>query len=265
MNIKSIDLNDVHILSSLQPKGWSEISPIFKFYSKSSFCFPIKTTIDNKIVGIGTTVIHDDVAWLAHIIVDSAYRRRGIGLQIVKALMEIAEENYCSTIYLIATELGVPIYEKVGFVTEAKYLVHKHVTKNDWIISDNIYPYVDEYKEQIKTLDKSVSGENRMIHLEEHCKNCQIYCSNDIVEGYYMPTLGEGLIIANTEKAGIELLKLHLKGNDQVVVPQENHIACKFLEEIGVGEMRVIRRMRFGKERKVQFPHIYNRIGGNVG
>lgn len=263
--IEAVKTIDIPSLSHLQPEGWVDIVPVFEYYTNSPFCFPVKATIDNKIVGVGVTIIHNDVAWLAHIIVDSDYRRQGIGLHITQTIIKIAVENNCSTIYLIATELGELVYRKVGFTTETEYLFHTNVTKKDWMISDSIRRYKDKYKEQIRALDKAVSGEDRMMHLEEHLENCLIYCDNDNVEGYYMPTLGEGLIIAGTETAGIELLKLHLKDNDRVVIPQENHTARKFLKEIGVGEIKAIKRMRLGKERDVQFSNFYNRIGGNVG
>ena len=265
MEIKPIDINDISKLPPLQPEGWYDIVPLFEFYMKSSFCFPIKAIVKNEIAGVGSVIVHDDVAWFAHIIVRSDYRCRGIGLQIVQTLIEIANENNCSTKYLIATDLGEPVYKKVGFVVETEYLVHKNVVKKEYAISDIIYPYEEEYKECIMVLDRDVSGESRMMHLEEHLANCKVYKQNDEVEGYYIQTLGEGLIIANSEIAGIELLKLHLKQSERVVIPKNNHAAQKFMEETEFGEMNVIKRMRLGEERKVQFAKIYNRIGGNVG
>ena len=265
MEIKPININDISELSPLQPDGWYDIVPHIEFYMKSSFCFPIKAISNNEIAGVGSVIVHDDVAWFAHVIVRSDYRCRGIGLQIVQTLVDIAKENNCSTMYLIATDLGEPVYKKVGFVVETEYLIYKNVVKKEYAISDSIYPYEEKYKEHIIALDRNVSGESRMMHLEEHLANGKIYKQNDELEGYYIPTLGEGLIIANSEIAGIELLKLHLKQSERVVIPKNNNAAQKFLEETGFGEMNVIKRMRLGEERKVQFAKIYNRIGGNVG
>lgn len=265
LEIKPININDLLTLSPLQPEGWFDIIPRFDFYLRSSFCFPIKVIVNNEIAGVGSVVVHNDVAWFAHVIVHSDYRCKGIGLQIVKTLVEIAKENHCLTTYLIATDLGEPVYQKVGFIVETEYLVYKNVTKKEYAISDSIYLYEEKDKGHIIALDRDVSGESRMIHIEEHLAGCRVYKQNDELEGYYIPTLGEGLIIANSEIAGIELLKLHLKQNERVVIPKNNHAAQKFLEETGFGEMNVIKRMRLGEERKVQFAKIYNRIGGNVG
>ena len=263
--ITTINLNEIASLSSLQPEGWTDIVPQFDFYTKSAFCYPIKVTMNNEIVGIGTTIIHNDVAWLAHIIVLPSYRCKGIGKHITQTLVEIATTKNCSTIYLIATEYGEPVYRKVGFLIETEYLVYKNVTKKDWIISENIQSYEEKYIGQLATLDRETSGENRMLHLEEHLTNGMVYQKGNIIEGYFLPTFGEGLIIANTEIAGIELLKLHLKYNNRVVIPIENNFAQIFLQKTGFREVKVIKRMRLGDERKVRFSNIYNRIGGKVG
>ena len=263
--IEQVDNNEISFLSHLQPEGWVDIVPCFDFYTKSSFCFPIKVSVNNEYVGIGTTIIHNEVAWLAHVIVHSDFRSRGIGLKIVRNLVKIANDNHCSTIYLIATELGEPVYKKVGFITETEYLVYKNIAKKDWVVSRNIRQYEERYKTNFAVFDREVSGENRMVHLEEHLANSFVYHKEDNVEGYYLPSLGEGLIIAKTEISGIELLKLHLQHNDRVVIPKENLTAQKFLQEVGFEEVKSIKRMRLGKERKLQFANIYNRIGGNVG
>jgi len=265
METTEIDANEISSLSSLQPEDWADIVPQFDFYTKSTFCFPIKVTMNNEIVGIGATIVHNEVAWLAHIIVHPDYRHRGIGQQITQTLVEISKTKNSSTIYLIATEYGEPVYKKVGFIIETDYLIYKNVVKKDWKISGNIQPYKEKNMKQLVALDRDISGEDRIIHLEEHFANGMVYHTEDIVEGYFLPTLGEGLIIASNEIAGVELLKLHLKHNDRVVIPKENNAAQKFLQETGFGEVKVIKRMRLGIERKVQFANIYNRIGGNVG
>ena len=265
MIITAIDYKEISSLASLQPEGWTDIVPYFDFYTKSHFCYPIKVTMNNEIVGTGTTIVHNEVAWLAHIIVHSDYRCRGIGQQITQTLVGIAEAKNCSTIYLIATEYGEPVYRKVGFIVETEYLIYKNVAQKDWIISGNIKPYKEKYKQQFMVLDRDISGEDRMVHIEEHLANAMVYHTGNKVQGYYLPTLGEGLIIASSEMAGIELLKLHLKHNSRVAIPKENNAAQHFLQETGFGEVSVIKRMRLGNERKTQLANIYNRIGGNVG
>lgn len=265
MILKAIHNDEIHKLSGLQPDGWVDIVPQFDFYTKSSFCFPVKVEMDDEIIGVGVTIVHSDVAWLAHIIVHPDYRCRGIGQLITQSLIDIAENHKCSTIYLVATELGEFVYRKKGFSIETEYHVYKNVTKQDWQISSIIRPYQGEFKKHFVTFDKNISGEDRMMHLEKYLANSLVYHNHDNIEGYYLPTLGEGLIIADSENAGIELLKLHLSSNNGVVIPKENIVARAFLQEIGFEEIKIIHRMRLGENRTVLFSNIYNRIGGKIG
>ena len=118
MNILTLENGDLNFIAELQPLGWQDIVPTIDFYTKSHFCLPIKVTIDKKIVAIGTAIVHNDIAWLAHIIVHPDNRNQGIGNLITKTLVENLESKRCDTIYLIATALGEPVYKKLGFETE---------------------------------------------------------------------------------------------------------------------------------------------------
>ncbi|MDP9077124.1 MAG: GNAT family N-acetyltransferase [Bacteroidota bacterium] len=266
MEIKALDHGDAGILINLQPEGWPDIIPSFDFYTNAPFCFPVKVVADNAIAGIGAAIIHNDVAWLGHIIVHPNHRGKGIGRLITQTLVDISNQNKCETIYLIATDLGAPVYQKVGFITETEYLFFKDINTGELSGSSTyIEPYRDDFREQVSILDKLTSGEDRMFHLENHFEHGCLFCRNNIVEGFYLPTWGEGLIIANTESAGLELLKQHLSIEDKAVFPKENLAATAFLYEKGFKEIRTAKRMRLGKYRNVNLANIYNRIAGNIG
>ena len=95
MDIQPLEHNDINVLTDLTPDGWQNIVPIFDFYTKCNFCFPIKVVHGNKIVGIGTTIIHNDIAWLAHIIVHPDSRNQGIGQLITQTLVDSVKAKSC--------------------------------------------------------------------------------------------------------------------------------------------------------------------------
>ncbi|TKC60189.1 GNAT family N-acetyltransferase [Pedobacter hiemivivus] len=266
MKILALEYKELNLISDLTPEGWNEIKPSFGFYVQSSFCFPIKVVVDDKIVGLGATIIHNDVAWLGHIIVHPDQRGNGIGKCVTQALIDIAKQNKCETIYLIATKLGAPVYEKLGFVTDTEYLFFKDVKfDEELVISDQVIPYNQDFKDEISILDKMTTGEERMMHLENSLENGFVYINNHTIEGFYLPALGDGLIVANNSSAGLELLKLHLKSNDKVSFPIDNLLATDFLHNNGFKEYDVAKHMRLGNIRSFKLENIYNRIGGNVG
>ena len=264
--IQNLVEDDIRFISALQPEGWQDITPTIESYTRSSFCFPIKVLIEGEIAGIGTAIIHHDVAWLAHIIVHKSFRKKGIGRFITESLVENPEVKKCETIYLVATDLGAPVYEKVGFETESEYLFFRDVKIEKSIeLSVKIEPFKPEFKKQVAEIDKINSGEDRVFHFEDHLQNGYVYNNYGIIEGFYLPTFGDGLIIANKSSAGMDLLNFHLQSNEKVVFPRDNLIATSFLYESGFKECLTGKRMRLGKKRAVKLENIYNRIGGNLG
>lgn len=266
MQIDSFTSNDIPFLTLLQPEGWHDIVPVYRFYNTSSFCYPIKITIANEIVGVGTTILHNNVAWLAHIIVHPDYRNRGIGKLITQALIDAIDSRVCKTIYLIATALGEPVYEKIGFEIETEYLFYNNVQPiNNYIPSSNILPYNQIFHDQILHMDQYVSGENRMFHFEQYLSNACLYVDNNRVEGYYIPDFQEGLIIATSSKAGIELMTSRLMTKENVVFPIDNIEAIAFMRIQGLEPFKTAKRMRLGEIRTVAYSKIYNRIAGSIG
>ncbi len=189
MEIGTLDQNDIKLISDLQPTDWQNIIPTIEFYTNTDFCFPIKVIIEEKIVGIGTTIIHDDIAWLAHIIVHPDHRNQGIGSVITQTLVGNLKTRNCETIYLIATELGEPVYKKNGFETETEYLFFKDIKINgSWKTPKNLVAFKDCFKVEIANLDLQVSGENRLFHLEKQLPSGHVYLQNNVVEGFYLST-----------------------------------------------------------------------------
>lgn len=253
-------------LSALQPEGWSAIDIVYKNYVENDHCYPIKLEEKGQIVGIGTAIIHDGTAWLGHIIVHPEKRNKGLGNVIVRELITIVTAKNCKTIYLLATELGAPVYEKVGFVTETEYLVYKDLNfKNNTVAPPFILPFENHFKQQILALDRETTNENRTILLEKNLHDSMVYLEAESVTGYYLPTLGDGLIIAKTPAAGFALIALHLRKQDRLIFPQDNIQLRNFLSNNGYLATSSIKRMRLGASRPLKMEHIYNRIGGNLG
>jgi N-acetylglutamate synthase-like GNAT family acetyltransferase len=266
MDIQSLEQIDVNFISDLLPIDWEGIIPTIEYYINTSFCFPIKVSIDKKIVGIGTTIIHNETAWLAHIIVHPNYRNQSIGKLITQTLIEHSYSKSCKTIYLLATELGESVYKKIGFEIETEYVVFKREATSVMFKShENIVAINNDYKKQIMDLDRHVSGEDRILLLDKYLLSGFLYVQDNEAKGFYLPNLGDGLIIATTDSAGQELMKLRLQSKDYAAFPTDNTNATKFIRQNDFSELRIEKRMRLGTKRNWQPENIYNRIGGNLG
>jgi GNAT superfamily N-acetyltransferase len=266
VKVSAVYYNEVDQLAPSQPEGWNSIIIPYTFYTQSTFCFPIKITEGAAIIGIGTAIIHEDVAWLAHIIVHPQHRNKGIGRLLTQTLIDLPVVKQCTTIYLIATELGAPVYTKCGFETDTEYLYFKDLEADPrWSISSSIVAWRPEFLEQVTAMDRQISTENRLQDITGHLPGSWVYLRGNTVEGYYLPGFGEGLIVSANKDAGLELMKYHLQSSAKLAFPKDNTAAVDFMHTHGFREYSSGKRMRLGKKRDVQFANIYNRIGGNLG
>jgi len=264
MDFLPFTTKDIPVLLELQPEGWDNLNPIFNYYLHSDFCYPLKIIIDNKIVGTGVSIMHDDVAWLAHIIVHKDHRNKGIGKQVTQYLIDNIP-TYCKTIYLIATDMGEPVYKKLGFIAEADYAFLNKGSFGTITTSENVKPFEEKHETEILAIDKVASGENRGMHFSGHLEDSFVYMANNKVEGYYLPAFGNGLIVATNPVAGIEMMKLRSKKSDTFILPNTNKAAVDCLIKNNYNLFRIAKRMRLGAERQWQPENIYNRVSGQIG
>lgn len=73
--------------------------------------------VDGKPAGAGSVLISHGVAGLYNIAVPSHARGHGVGRAITLELMRIGARNGCGESILHATEMGLPVYQKLGFDT----------------------------------------------------------------------------------------------------------------------------------------------------
>ncbi|MDQ7797693.1 MAG: GNAT family N-acetyltransferase [Candidatus Edwardsbacteria bacterium] len=266
MIFDKITNQDLDSLGPLQPEGWGDIVPSFKFYLESPFCFPVKTSVNEKIAGIGAAIILEGTAWLAHIIVSSENRKQGIGSEITSHLLDLTREQGCKTASLIATELGRPVYQKIGFADQEEYVFYERETPlADRKIPENISGFQEEHRARILELDRILSGEGRSRLLEKHLQNSYLHLSSGGMDGYYLPGLGEGLIMAENHRAGIELVKLKLSRSIKNVLPAGNRPGMVFMQENGFRETKRATRMVRGQRFPWQPDKMFGRIAGNLG
>jgi GNAT superfamily N-acetyltransferase len=75
--------------------------------------------IDGRLVASGSLATypssHGLLGWIGLILVDQAFQRRGLGTQIVGAVLDLAERLDVNVLGLDASDQGQPIYERLGF------------------------------------------------------------------------------------------------------------------------------------------------------
>lgn len=79
-------------------------------------------------------------------------------------------------------------------------------------------------------MDQLVTKEQRLVSLKSVIEQGFLYVENNLLKGYYLPTLGERLIIATDKTAGVELMKFRFNTRENVVFPIDNLAATQFME-----------------------------------
>ncbi len=266
MEIRSLDNADIDRLKELQPETWTDIRPYFYYYSSSRFCHPLKISENNKVIAVGTNIQHQDSAWLAHIIVHPEHRNRGLGREMASELIQALDPIKFTTIYLDATDMGYPVYKKLGFEVETEYihLEGKH-TDQYLLNTETVIPFHAEHKEELLTLDRLISAEDRVDVLDPHLRSSLLYISDGNIQGAYFPFLLDGFVLASNPQAGTELMKIRMRNKVTARFPSENSVCVDFLKENGYKVTGSSKRMILGKRRDWNGKGIFHRISGGLG
>ena len=268
-NIKTLDLeyDDLDHIPPLTPSDWYDISVTYRSHFYQDFFFPVKMVFNEKIIGIGELIINDKIGWLGMIVIEKSFRGKGLGTILTEHLIQLAKKENCESIFLLATPLGEPVYKKLGFQTDSQYLFF--VNESNVSLSknyNNIFPFQPKDESEVFTLDQIAMGENRSEVLKPHLEKGWVLKENEKVEGFFLPTLGNGLVIANNDSAGFQLLeKKESLGQTQIVLPEQNQNAIQFLKEKKYTHYRTATFMFLGKMKKWNPEMVYCRIGGYIG
>jgi GNAT superfamily N-acetyltransferase len=160
----------------------------------------------------------DDAAAINMVIVDAAMRGRGLGRKIMEEALAKAGERTC---YLTATQDGLPLYEKLGFVTTGEIVQHQGEAlaasapaRVSWAESGDLA--------RLEVLDRGASGHDRsalMKRLFERAKFAVIRDEGDTQAFSAIRPFGRGLVIGPVvarngaeAKALIDFLLAHHQG-----------------------------------------------------
>lgn len=265
--IRRIRKDELSIIRDLPPPDWNlNLQEVYDQHFNKDYFYPVITLVDSEIVGTGIAVVNDNSTWLGTIIVKENFRNRGIGRAITNNLINYSKSKDIDKIILTASKLGLPVYRKIGFEHDINYLFFKtdNPVKID-IVSKKISKITENEYIRILELDFAITGERRGTLLSGFLKTGFKY-KDKIVEGYFLPDFGTGLIIADSATAGIELLKFRLSGDSSAIcIPETNSFAIGYLKSIGYYQFLFSPRMYLNRNVNWDSGKVYLRGCGYLG
>ena len=265
--IRKIEREELKLIRDFPPADWRiDLEKVYGRHYYQDYFYPIITIIDSEIAGTGIAVINDNATWLGTIIVKENYRNIGLGTAITNHLINYSKLKGKDTILLAASKSGLPVYKKLGFAADLDYLFFKTDTPIESIPDDRYISKINKNDfPEIFKLDLAISGEGREKLLTRSLKTGYKY-KNRSLRGYYLPDFGTGLIIADSEISGLELLKFRLSLDPSpICLPGTNEAATGYLISIGYYQYLKTPRMFLNKNVLWQSDKVYSRGCGYLG
>ncbi|MGD8778843.1 MAG: GNAT family N-acetyltransferase [Ignavibacteria bacterium] len=266
--IRELRESEIRGLNKLPPVDWKfDYEAFLLDFKNDDFFYAFVMTINDEIIGTGNVLLKDKVGWLANIIVIEKLRGKGLGYQMTKFLVDFLRDKGCETQLLIATELGEPVYRKIGFRKIAEYQCFDTEEDYDYKIPNEMSELKSSDLEHVIMLDSITNGENRSHLIRKYFKGGFGYYSTDNeLLGFYLPCFGRGLVVSKDVKAGQELLSLkHSEKGQRTLLPIDNIVGNNYLKKKGLKKGYKCSRMFLGKENNWIPTNIYSYGSGYCG
>ncbi|HEX5591016.1 MAG TPA: GNAT family N-acetyltransferase [Candidatus Limnocylindrales bacterium] len=102
---------------------WGDRRTWFEFATTQPECRPVVAELDGAIVGTGVGTLNGRVGWVGTIWVEPAVRGAGLGRALTQAVIDDLEAAGCRSLVLVATDQGLPLYERMGFELQTRYRI----------------------------------------------------------------------------------------------------------------------------------------------
>ncbi len=156
MNVRLLTTADLDAVMDLSREaGWNQTRDDWArmFALAPDGCFGIDC--DDRLVATSTTYCYgDELTWIGMVLTASDYRGRGLARATMQAAIDFARSRRVAWIKLDATDMGRPLYEKLGFVAE--YAVERWLRPAAPAAAAQAAPYAPN-----PTLDREAFGADR--------------------------------------------------------------------------------------------------------
>ena len=151
------------VTESILRADWGDRRTWFDFATSQPECRPVVAEIEGgRLVGTGVGTANGAVGWVGTIWVDPAHRGAGLGRALTQAVIDGLEDAGCRTLLLVATDEGLPLYERMGFALQARYrILEAPGLEATDVAEGSVRPFEAGDLEAMIGLDAMATGEDR--------------------------------------------------------------------------------------------------------
>lgn len=254
--------------------GWGDRLPFFAWAVGHPACRPFVAVEGERIVGTGIATAYGPVGWVGTIFVVPDRRGSGFGRRLTQTVIDDLDGRGCRTLVLIATVLGRPIYERLGFERLADHLRFSIRGSGDATPLDRVRPMAAGDLPAILALDRAATGEDRAPVLTGLVgpESTQVVVRADGSIGGFVARgpWGGGALVAPDPDDALELLEWRRRraGPEALVatgLPDSNTVGRARLRSAGWSESPAAVRMFRGEPLDWRPDWIWGQFNGALG
>ncbi len=118
LSLRDATLDDLPAIGRLRESvGWGVNEWALRAVIGQPFARCLVVDADGGLAGVGSGIVYGPLGFVGNMIVAETHRRRGIGSNILRAVIAYLEEAGCTRLELNATQEGRPLYERHGFAS----------------------------------------------------------------------------------------------------------------------------------------------------
>jgi hypothetical protein len=240
-----------------EQNGWNQIPADWQRFlvMEPDGCF--LAGWNSHAVGTAFTVVFEKVAWVAMVLVDEPFRKKGIGRELMEHILDYLEIKKVASIRLDATPLGRPVYEKLGFLPE--YSLCRFAGNLPYgPVVDGVQGAGPSDFEDILGLDRQVTGTDRRkmfsCFFKEHADEIRIVRDGGTLLGFSYARPGSrawqiGPILGESKAAQLLFADIVNRHGGRAVfldIPEQNRLAQEWAQQAGLRIQRQLLRMGKG-------------------
>ncbi|MGD0248254.1 MAG: GNAT family N-acetyltransferase [Candidatus Limnocylindrales bacterium] len=282
--IRAMTADDVGAAVALaHAQGWRDRHDFYEFVLRVPTCQALVGTLEGRVVATGLGTVSLPVGWVGAIVVAAQERRRGIGRAMTEEICTRLRAAGCETLSLEATDLGRPMYERMGF----RLVAHYHQLQAGHLPERPAVPDGARVRRlepadlpAVYTLDRQATSEDRSAPLTVLAESGGWVLEEEVpatpgpgsgLRGFLLPTeRAYGAVIAPRTEDGIYLLDLHRYlvapgAHVRAGVPDEHEAALRELEARGWKETWRAPRMLLGPDVPWRPDWIWGQLNSAMG
>jgi GNAT superfamily N-acetyltransferase len=258
--------------------GWGtyrQFHPLLTFFAANRRCKSfVARDGEGRVVATSVATRYGRTGWIGQVFVRPDLRGHGLGGRMTSAALDVLQRGGCETILLAATDLGRPVYERLGFRIESSYHELKGTALPRTAELAPFRPLLASDHAALRALDRQVSGDDRGPILARFGEFAWGVAGSGGLAGAAVPLPWGGAWAALLPGAGrveiaamVPLIRTVGSIGPDVIVytPDENRVALEELRDNGFEELRTVPRMVLGKRSEWLPAAVWNPLSLGLG